>query len=116
MKGQGSIEGGRSMIRVSVLYPHGPDKKFDWDYYINKHMVTADQQLGPFGLVRSEVDRGVGSAEPGAPAPFVAIAHLYFNSMEDFQKAFSAHGAEAMADIPNFTDIQPQIQISDIVK
>jgi hypothetical protein len=33
----------------------------------------------------------------------------------DFQKGITAHGNEILGDIPNYTNISPQIQISDIV-
>jgi uncharacterized protein (TIGR02118 family) len=102
------------MIRVSVCYPNGPNVKFDMDYYINKHFAAVSQKLGPLGLVRGEVDKGIGSAQPGTPAPFVAIGHMYFNNMQDLQRCM-ASAAEMMADIPNFTNIQPQIQISETV-
>ena len=52
---------------------------------------------------------------PGSPAPFVCIGHVYFNSLDEFQSAMKAHGRELFADVPNFTDIQPQIQISEIL-
>ena len=100
------------MIRVSVLYPNESGKKFDHDYYKNKHMPLAGKLLKP---VRYEVDKGVGGAAPGAPAPFVAACHLYFNSLADFQKEIQAHGQELMGDVANYTNISPQIQISDIV-
>jgi uncharacterized protein (TIGR02118 family) len=50
-----------------------------------------------------------------APAPFVAACHLYFNAAADFQKGIGAHGKEIMGDIPNYTDLAPQIQVSEIV-
>ncbi|MBI4240883.1 MAG: EthD family reductase, partial [Candidatus Rokubacteria bacterium] len=56
----------------------------------------------------------VAGGAPGAPAPFVYIAHLYFNSVADCQKAMGAHGKEIMADVPNYTNIQPQVQVSEI--
>ena len=34
---------------------------------------------------------------------------------EDLQDGLATHGAKIMGDIPNFTDVQPKIQISDIV-
>ncbi|MEK7216186.1 MAG: EthD family reductase [Chloroflexota bacterium] len=37
-----------------------------------------------------------------------------FKSLQDFQQAFGPHAGELMADIPNFTNIEPVIQISDI--
>lgn len=103
------------MIRVTVLYPNESGKKFDHDYYKNKHMRLVGERLKPFGLVRYEVDKGVAGGAPGSPAPFVGACHIYFNSLADFQKGMGQHGKEFMADIPNYTDIQPQIQISEIV-
>ena len=103
------------MIRISVLYPSGEGKKFDVDYYVNKHMKLVRERLGGFGLARTEVDRGVAGGAPGAPAPYVAVGHLYFSAAADFQKGMGVHGKEILADIPNYTNIQPQIQISEIV-
>ena len=60
-------------------------------------------------------DKGLAGGGPGAPAPFVAACHLYFNAAADFQKGIAAHGTEIMGDIPNYTDISPEIQISEIV-
>ena len=103
------------MIRVSVLYPNDAGKKFDADYYRNKHMKLAAERLKGFGLLRYEVDKGLAGAAPGAPAPFVGACHFYFNSVDEFQKGMGAHAKEIMADIPNYTNIQPTIQISEIV-
>jgi uncharacterized protein (TIGR02118 family) len=45
----------------------------------------------------------------------VASCHLYFNTAADFAKGIGVHGSEIMGDIANYTDISPQIQISEIV-
>jgi uncharacterized protein (TIGR02118 family) len=103
------------MIRVTVLYPNESGKKFDVDYYTNKHMKLVTDRLKSFGVVRTEVDKGVAGGAPGAPAPYVCIGHVYFNSLADFQKGMGAHGPEIMADIPNYTNIEPTMQISEIV-
>jgi uncharacterized protein (TIGR02118 family) len=52
-------------------------------------------------MLRDEVDRELAGGSPGAPPPFVAACHLYFNATADFQKGIGAHGAEIMGDIPN---------------
>ncbi len=101
------------MIRVSVLYPNNPGSKFDHDYYANSHLPMVRGKLGS-ALVDSGIDTGIGTAVPDAPAPFVSIGWLTFNSVEDFQGAFEPHAQEIMADIPNYTDIEPQFQISEI--
>jgi len=101
------------MIRVSVYYPS--PGKFDLGYYENNHMAMVGDRLKPLGLLRWEIDKGLAGGTPDAPAPFVAIGHIYFNSVADFQKAFGAHAAEIMADIPNYTDIEPQFQVSEVI-
>ncbi len=100
------------MIRVSAIYR--PATKFDHDYYVNSHMKLVSDRVGD-ALIKFEVDKGVAGAAPGSPAPFIAIGHLYFNSVPEFAQAFGQHAAEIMADVPNFTDAQPEIQISEII-
>lgn len=104
------------MIRIIGLFPNGPGKKFDWDYYLNKHMPWVHKLTEPLGLVRTEVDRGTEALQPGTQSPYVAVVYLYYNSLEDFRNAIATHGAELVGDIPNFTDIKPQLQISEIVE
>lgn len=102
------------MIRASALYPNQPDATFDFAYFTEKHLALVKELLTPFGLVRVELDRGV----PGAgdqPPPLIAAGHLVFNSLEDFQKAMAAHGREIMGDIPNYTNLRAQVQISEVI-
>src|SRR4051812_25432085 len=103
------------MVRISVMYPTGDNKRFDYTYYTQKHMPMVQDRLKGMGLVRWEVDRGVGGGAPGAATPFTCIGHLYFNSVADFQTGMGKHGKELMADIPNYTDIEPQIQVSEVI-
>ncbi len=103
------------MIRASIFYPQKEGGKFDQAYYKNTHMPLVQKRLGNLGLIRLEIDRGLAGGAPGSPAPFVCIGHLYFNSVTDLQKALEKHGAELMRDVPNFTNLTPQMQISEIV-
>jgi uncharacterized protein (TIGR02118 family) len=103
------------MIRVSVLYPNEAGKKFDVDYYRDKHMKLVGDRLKSFGFVRAEVDKGLAGGAPGSAAPFVCIGHVYFTSLAEFQKGMAQHGQEILGDIPNYTNIQPTMQISEIV-
>ncbi len=103
------------MIKVTVLYPNEAGKKFDWDYYTGKHVPMVGQLLESGGLIRGEIDKGISGPDPSAPAPYVALAHLYFNTTDEVHAAFTTHGSQIMGDLPNFTDIQPQVQISEIV-
>jgi len=101
------------MIKVSVLYPSDKGSKFDIDYYCNSHMPMVQRKLGP-ACKSIEVDRGVAGGAPGSKPAFAAMGHMYFDSAEAFQTAFGPHAKEIMADIPNYTDIPPTIQISEV--
>ena len=103
------------MIRVSVLYPNKPGSKFDHAYYAQRHIPMVRTELSRFGLLRVEIDKGLAGEEPDSPAPFVCIGHLYFQSLTDFQNGMLAHGEDLLADVPNYTDLTPQIQVSEMV-
>ncbi len=75
------------MIKVSVLYPNIEGKKFDMEYYCNKHIPMVQQKLGT-ACKRVAVEQGQGGAEPGSRATYIAVGHLYFDSVEAFQNAF----------------------------
>lgn len=95
------------MIRVSVLYAKGG--KFDFEYYKKQHMGLVHQLLDSYGLIKSEVDKGIGDS------PYVAIGHLVFDNLEDMQKGLEAHDPTLGADLVNFSDIKPEFQVSEIV-
>ena len=98
------------MIRISFLYPNERGKEFDHAYYAEKHMPLVQKRMASFGLLRYEIDKAAVD-----DAPFVAACHLYFNSVDGFRNAIAEHGKELMADIPNYTPIQAQTQVSEIV-
>ncbi len=59
-------------------------------------------------------EQGVSGATPGSRPAFVAMGHLYFDSVAEFQSAFGPHANAIMADIPRYTGIQPTFQISEV--
>ena len=102
------------MIKISVLYPHKEGAKFDHNYYAQKHIPFLRKKLEPFGMIRVEIDKGiVGSS--GEPPLFIGACHLIFETLDQFQRGIGAVGDQLSADIPNYTDITPQVQISEIV-
>lgn len=103
------------MISVSIMWPNGENASFDHDYYLGKHIPMLAKLLGD-KLKKIEVDRGMGGREPGSPPAYVAITRLKFDSIEDFQTAFGPHADRVTGDESNFTNIEVQVQISEIVK
>ncbi|MGE3404322.1 MAG: EthD family reductase [Vicinamibacterales bacterium] len=101
------------MVKFSVFYPAGEGTHFDMGYYTATHMPMAGSLLGPMGVVKAELDRPLGGL-PGQPAPFAAAVHIYFETVEQLTKALETHNAALAADVPNFTNIQPIFQVSDV--
>ncbi len=101
------------MVKVSVLYPKQPDTKFDMPYYLNSHIKMVQQLLGP-RLKGVTVEEGISGMQPGSSACYAAMGHLMFASVADFQASFGPHAQTIVGDIPNYTNSQPIIQISEI--
>ena len=101
------------MIKVSVFYPNTEGSKFDIDYYCNRHIPMVREKLGA-ACKNAAVEQGIAGPTPGSRPAFIAMGHIYFDSVQAFQTAFGPHAEAIMADIPNYTDIQPTLQISEV--
>jgi uncharacterized protein (TIGR02118 family) len=102
------------MIKVSVMYPSRPDASFDDAYYRDKHMPMVKELMGDYCKYYT-VDKAISGGQPGSDAPFVAMGHLFCDSVADFQAGFGPHTKAIMGDIPNYTNLTPVIQISEIM-
>ena len=102
------------MIKVSVMYPNTAGARFDHMYYRDKHMPLVKARMGDACLYYT-VDKGLAGGAPGSPAPYVGMCHIFSDSVEQFQAGFGPHAKEIMADIANYTDLTPVMQISEVV-
>jgi uncharacterized protein (TIGR02118 family) len=105
----------KGMIKVTILYPNGEGKKFDMDYYTHSHMPMVASLLGD-SLKLFEIDKGIAGRTATDPIPYLAIGYLYFDRLSAYQNSFKPHAEKIRSDIPNYTDIQPVIQISEVVR
>lgn len=101
------------MIKVSVLYPRTEGMRFDMSYYAEHHMGLVKRLAGDV-LLRYEIDEGLSGPAPGSVPPFHAAVHMYFESLESFQTGFGPHAKTLSADVPNYTDVTPVMQISTV--
>ena len=102
------------MIKFNVLYPAKEGARFDHAYYRDKHMPMVASRLGKACLYYT-VDKGLAGGGPGAPSPYLGACSIVCDSVESLQGALGQHGKEIMADIPNYTDVQPVVWISEVV-
>ena len=101
------------MIKVSVMYPHKPDVRFDHAYYRDKHMPLVQARMGAACRFYT-VDKGLAGGSPGEAPTYIAMCHIYCDSVEAYQAGFGPHAKEILADIANYTDLTPVLQISEV--
>lgn len=101
------------MVKVSVMYPNREGTKFDIAYYINRRIPMVRQLLGS-SLKGVSVEHGISGMGSGSSAPYIAMGHLLFDSLEAFQTSFSPHAQAIMEDIPKYTNSEPIVQIGDV--
>lgn len=101
------------MIKLSVMYPQQQGKRFNVEYYLKDHRAAIERTWA--GLLKDAYFvRGISGGAADAPPTYHIMAQLSFASMDDLKKALE-RGGELFADIPNFTDIKPTVQISEVI-
>ncbi|MDU9005085.1 EthD family reductase [Sedimentitalea todarodis] len=99
-------------VSLQVLYPITDGSRFDYDYYLSTHMNLVAEHMGPH-LERTLVTKG-NAGGPDTPPSIYAVATIVFPD-QDAMNAAMKSSEPVMADIPNFTDVQPQILIGEVV-
>jgi uncharacterized protein (TIGR02118 family) len=99
---------------ITVMYANTPGVTFDFDYYLAHH-VTLIKRLYGAGIAKLELRRGTATPD-GSPVPYLAIINIWIGSQQAFDEAAAQHAATLIADVPNFTNSMPRIQIDEIVE
>lgn len=99
------------MIKLTVAYPYSEGTRFDHDYYRDRHCPMAHDLLRS---QRYEIDKGLSGPAAESPPAFHAMAHFYFDTLDAFRAGMGDAGATLGADIPNYTNAPPSIQISEV--
>ena len=103
----------QAMIKITILYPNKENTRFDVDYYLNKHMPMSIEMFGS-ALKKVIIETGLSAGLPGSKPPFVAICHLFFESQQTFEDAFTPIMPTLTADMPNYTDVEIIFQVSEV--
>lgn len=101
------------MIKFSVFYPNQQGKRFDWNYYLEKHVPLVKQKFGD-KCKEIKIDAGMTNELSGQEAVYIAIFHILCDSVEDFKAGLTPHAQEIFADVANYTDIEPMTQLSRV--
>lgn len=103
------------LFKVAVLYPNGEGKTFDMDYYQKKHMPMVAGLLGN-NLKFYEIDKGIAGRSPKDQIPFLAVGYFYISDVAEYSKTISQNREAIISDFKNYTNIQPNILISEITQ
>jgi uncharacterized protein (TIGR02118 family) len=103
------------MIRVTITYPNQSGARFDFDYYVSRHMQIVRERLAGYGLKRASASKGLAGMAPGSPADLLVQAFLDFDTIEHVQAGMAAESPALLADLANFTDVQPNVQINEVL-
>jgi uncharacterized protein (TIGR02118 family) len=102
------------VIRLTIMYPDSQEAYFDMEYYRTTHIPMVLEKCGP-AIKECSVEQGLGGGAPDSPAPYRVIARLSVESMDDFVAHVAPHDPDFAADVPNFTNIVPVIQINEVI-
>jgi len=102
------------MMRVSVMYPYRKGARFDFDYYVGKHIPAALELMG--SAVRAvTIERGLDPGPPWPPPTYACVCHFLCETLEGYQKAIAPHAATLQNDLANYSDIAPLIQVGEVI-
>jgi len=104
------------MIKVSILYPNIAHGRFDFDYYLSRHMPRSIELLSAHpGFRDVTVERGIGGTEPDSPPKYIAACFYVFDTLDSFISAFTPHSDELQGDMQRYTDVPAEIQFNEIL-
>ena len=94
------------MLAVTILYPRTDDSTFDMDYYTSTHMPMLAEALG-------DACQGWGAANI-ADGKYAAMGWAVVSDQASWGAAMKEHGAKIMGDVPNYTNVRPEMLIGEI--
>jgi uncharacterized protein (TIGR02118 family) len=99
-------------VSLQVLYPVGDNTNFDHDYYTGTHLPLVGEHMGEH-IESTSASKGLAGG-PDVPAGYHVVATMTFAGMDNLQAALGVAGP-VLADIPNFTNTEPQMLIGEVI-
>lgn len=95
---------------VTILYPNKEGAKFDYNYYVNKHIPMTAMLFG------QEIQILKGVPSPVGPPPFLCTCRIPVKSLDEFVAKMTEEGAALVADVPNYTNVEAVIQFEEVIQ
>lgn len=105
-----------------IVYPASETGRFDLAHYravhgpLGLHLLREHVEVEPF---RWDLDTNPRNPFPGGTPAYQCASSLYFRTDQEAERFLALFGIEEaarelMADIPKFTDVQPQITVCEV--
>jgi len=99
-------------VSLQVLYPVSEGTTFDYDYYTKTHLALVGTHMGAH-IESATAIKGLAGG-PDTPAGFHAVATILCKDQATMDAMLGGAGP-VLADIPNFTNVQPQMLIGEVI-
>jgi len=100
-------------IVLTMLYPSGPDLKFDADAFRDRHIAVL--QKAYVALERIELRVPPATAEGAPPPPMLAAVSMWISDFNKFAAGASANAKDVAASINTITNSRPMAQLDRFV-
>ncbi|KAG4293426.1 ethyl tert-butyl ether degradation EthD [Fusarium proliferatum] len=89
---------------VTVLFPNEPDAKYDFEYYVSKHMPLIQERWGKYGVKGWSATQFTNGLD-GSPGPYAFGSIVEWEDQSQVKIAFAGpEVAEIMGDVVNFSN------------
>ncbi|MFK7939749.1 MAG: EthD family reductase [Roseovarius sp.] len=99
-------------LSLQVIYPVSDRSQFDMNYYQNTHLPMVSDHMGQH-IQSFIVTHGLAGG-PDTPPGYHAVATLLFSDQAEMDAALAAAGP-VLDDIPNFTNVSPDMLIGEVI-
>jgi uncharacterized protein (TIGR02118 family) len=100
---------------LTVLYPHDPADRFDYEYYRDHHMTSLIKLFGQEAISRIEIRKSLSSADGRNPPLYASTANIYVADAGVFAAAAGRHHQRIVDDVPRFTSVAPISVMTEVL-
>jgi uncharacterized protein (TIGR02118 family) len=100
---------------LTVLYPHDPADRFDYEYYRDHHMTSLIKLFGHEAISRMEIRKSLSAADGRNPPLYACTANIYVADAEVFAAAAGRHHQRIVEDVPRFTSVAPISVMTEVL-
>ena len=100
---------------LTVLYPHDPADRFDYEYYRDHHMTSLIKLFGYKAISRMEIRKSLFSPDGRTPPLYACTANIYVAEEQAFAAAAGSNHQRVVDDISRFTSVAPLSVMTEVL-